>query len=838
LSRQEAAQRLRLHGPNQIEDARPHGVLHTLRLMGSEPMFLMMLLAAGIYLVLGDLGEGALLACFALVTLGLIFFQERRSERALEALRSLSAPSVRVMRDGQPQRIAARELVPGDVMLVSEGERLAADGRLLQASHLAVDESLLTGESVPVSKSTEPASPADDRVHAGTLVVAGHATVEVTATGHQTRLGAIGLSLARIDTTPTPLQQQLRRWMRRFALGALAACIVIVAWHGLRQGQWLQGLLTAIALGMAMLPEEFPMALTVFMALGAWRLAKVQVLARRPAVIEALGATTLLCVDKTGTLTENRMQLRHLVGLHDAIEVPAGTQALPPRPSPALITLLEQAVLASRRGSVDPMDQAVVRLADATLAGSPHLHPDWTLVREHPVTPGLMAMSQVWQAPTGTLWVSSKGAPEAILRLCRATPQAQALQQAQVGRLAARGLRVLAVARARIEPTAAHAPLPQPPADLPLAELTFEWLGLLAFEDPLREGVTASVTQAREAGIGVAMITGDHADTARAIAAQAGIDVGGGVLTGQQLAAIPADALPEAIADVRVFARVTPEQKLRLIQAFQQRGHVVAMTGDGVNDAPALKAAHIGIAMGVRGTDVAREAAGLVLLDENFSRIVGGVRMGRRIIDNLRHVMVYITAIHVPIVGLALLPMLLGMPPLLLPAHIVLTELVIDPVCTLAFEGAPEHPALMQRPPRDPARGLMGPGMLWQGLVQGASLLAGALLVYLWALLRHPDAETARAVGVVALTLGNLLMAALNAHAGLGWRAWLQPSARALWAVSALACAALLLGLSWPGARALLHFGMPPLTDLAWGTVAVLGCVWLGQRLAQRAVSN
>ncbi|WP_165456600.1 HAD-IC family P-type ATPase [Aquabacterium lacunae] len=634
LSPQEALQRLRAHGPNQLDDAERRGLLSTLRHIGSEPMFMLMLAAAGIYLVLGDLGEGALLAFFALVTLGLVVFQERRSERALDALRTLSAPSVRVRRQGIEQRIASRDLVPGDVLLVSEGERVAADGRLLQATHLAVDESLLTGESVPVSKGV---ATTDNTVHAGTLVVAGHALVA---------------------------------------------------------------------------PEEFPMALTVFLALGAWRLAKVKVLARRPAVIEALGATTLLCVDKTGTLTENRMRLRQLVGPEQALDLTEGARNSPPPLPESLATLLEHAVLASRRGSADPMDQALIHQGDATLASSARLHPDWTLLREHPVTPALLAMTQVWHTPSGARHVASKGAPEAIFGLCRLAPAEQARHLACVSALAARGLRVLAVAQAECPPTQ--------PDDAPLTALPFRWLGLLAFEDPLREGVPASVALAHQAGIGVAMITGDHADTARAIAQQAGISVDGGVLTGQHLATMPAAELVQAVAKVRVFARVTPEQKLRLIQAFQARGEVVAMTGDGINDAPALKAAHIGIAMGVRGTDVAREAAGLVLLDENFSRIVGGVRMGRRIVDNLRHVMVYITAIHVPIAGLALLPMLLGLPPMLLPAHIVLTQLVIDPVCTLAFEGAPEHPALMQHPPRDPALGLMGAlnahaGLGWAG---------------------------------------------------------------------------------------------------------------------------
>ena len=421
--------------------------------------------------------------------------------------------------------------------------------------------------------------------------------------------------------------------------------------------------------------------------------------------------------------------------------------------------------------------------------------------------------------------VAAKGAPEAVFDLCHLDGPGTAAQLARVRELAAQGLRVLAVAEG-------CAPGGGPA--LEQHDHDFNLLGFVAFEDPLRASVPAAVAQAREAGIAVVMITGDHAATALAIARQAGIDVRAGALTGAEVEALNDDALAEAVRRARVFARVMPQQKLRLVQALRRNGETVAMTGDGVNDAPALKAAHIGIAMGARGTDVAREAAGLVLLDEDFGRIVGGVRMGRRIFDNLRKVMVYITAIHVPVAGLALLPLLLGLPPLMLPAHVVLTEMVIDPVCSLAFEGAPEAPGIMRRPPRRGDDGIVGWAMLWQGLAQGGCLLVATLGLYLAALQAGRDADVARTLAVTGLTVGNLLLVAANSSAGNGLRALLEPSARAFWAVATVATAALALAIALPGPRRLLHFGLPAVGELVMAIAAVAVAVAVGTLLSRR----
>ncbi len=641
----EAQARQLRYGRNDIGDREQRGLWRTLRSVAQEPMFLLLLVAAGIYLVIGDLGDGLLLGFFALLTVTLVLVQERRSERALDALRELAAPMARAIRDGSVQRIAASELVPGDAVLIVEGERIPADAVMREASSLVLDESLLTGESVPVRKtadtqvqSIEHTLPGGDDlpfVYAGTLVVSGHGVAEVLAIGKQTRVGRIGASLASIDTAATPLEVNLHKVVRLFALGGLLTSVSLVLWYGLQRGQWVDGMLAGIALGMAMLPEEFPMALVVFLALGAWRLAKSKVLTRRPAVIEALGAVTMLCVDKTGTLTHNRMHLRRLVTAGDDVDVSRGG----PLPE-AVHVLLEHAVLASRRGGIDPMDGAILAHGDRSLDGTDRLHPAWLLEQEYPLTPELLATSQAWVADGGRRRVASKGAPEAIAKLCRLDASATAALLQRVHALAEEGLRVLAVA----EGSSCDGQLARDQRDY-----DFTLLGLVAFDDPLRPEVAAAVAQAGGAGIAVAMITGDHASTALAIARDAGIDTAAGALTGEQLERLDDATLADAVRKVRVYARVMPDQKLRLVQAFKKNGHVVAMTGDGVNDAPALKAAHVGIAMGVRGTDVAREAAGLVLLDEHFERIVAGVRMGRTIFDNLRKVMTYIIAIHVPI---------------------------------------------------------------------------------------------------------------------------------------------------------------------------------------------
>ncbi|WBY01663.1 HAD-IC family P-type ATPase [Ramlibacter tataouinensis] len=810
LTTAQARARLLRQGPNEVEA--PRRRLAWLAEVGTEPMFLLLLAAAGLYLLIGEPADGLLLAFFACMTVGLVLWQRRRSDRALASLRSLAAPLARVLRDGQVSRVPAVELVPGDWILLAEGDRIPADAELVDSVGLAVDESLLTGEALPVGKraarepAAEPGVPGGDDtpfVFAGTLAVAGHGTARVLATGRATQIGRIGRSLAGIDRAATPLQRHLRRVVRVLALAALAASASIALWSGLRGGGWLQGALQAITVAMALLPDELPMILTVFLALGAWRLARQQVLARSLGMVEALGAIRVLCVDKTGTLTENRMRLRRLVTPTADVDV------LREGPLPEEVhELLEYAMLASRRAAVDPIDAAILARGDAAPAFGDHLHPDWRLLQEYPVTPELLAMSQAWVGAGGHPEVAAKGAPEAVADLCHLDAPAAAALLDRAAALAGAGLRVLAVARG-----SAGAGTPAPCQH----DYAFTPLGLVAFEDPLRAGAAVAVAQARAAGVAVAMITGDHAATALAIARQAGIETAAGVLTGEQIDALDETQLGQAVARVRVFARVLPQHKLRLVRAFQAGANCVAMTGDGVNDAPALKAADVGIAMGRRGADVAREAAGLVLMEEDMGAIVRGIGLGRRIFDNMRRASIYVTAIHVPIAGLALLPVLLGLPAVLLPAHVVLAHLVIEPACSFAFEGAPPATDTLTRPPRDGSEMLLGWAAIGQGAVQGAWLLLGVALAWLLGWRLEAGADQARSVVVIALTAGNLMLV---------WVAAGQPGALssrpsgAVLAVAALVVAVLALALSLPPLGRLLHVTMPSVPGVLIALVA------------------
>jgi len=740
-------------------------------------MFLLLMAAAIIYTLMGDLSEGIFLMGGAGAAIGMVILQEARSEQALKALRQLAQPQARVLRSGAECHLPAREIVPGDLLLAGEGERLPADGLLVAGGMLSVDESVLTGESAPVEKApaedklateegTGPGMGAGHEVFAGTLIVRGQGVVRATRTGARSALGRIGSSLAEIRQEPTPLQQSTGRLVGYLGLVGLGFCGLIAAAYGLLRGDWPGGALAGITVAIALIPEEFPMVLAIFLALGAWRLAGPKVLVRRSAVIETLGGATVLCADKTGTLTENRMQVARLW-------TPGGEQVIPAQAGigSAGLELLRIAALASAILPIDPMDRAVRALRSAAdpLEAGPSREPE----RAWPLTPGLLAVIQLWKTPEGALEAAAKGAPEAIYRLCRLTPEQAAELTGVVERYASLGLRVLGVASAR----------PRVPVfDDPLMG-DFRFSGLIGFIDPLRAEVPAALEEARRAGIKVVMITGDHPATAMAIAASAGLDTAAGFMVGSEIEHLPFDVLCDRLKSVRVFARIAPEQKLKIVQALRQEGEIVAMTGDGVNDAPALEAAHIGVAMGRRGTDVAREAADLVLLDDSFASIVGAVRLGRRIFANLRRALTYITAVHIPVAGLALLPLLLGLPPLLLPMHIVLLELVIDPTCALVFETEPSSRTSMQRPPRKSGELLFGQRELILALLQGAGILAVVFGLYSWLLINSAtDEPVARGAAFTALVIANLVLALVDSAAS---GRIFAPHRRVFWAISA-----------------------------------------------------
>jgi Ca2+-transporting ATPase len=601
LTASEASERLRRDGRNELPQERQRGPLRIVLDAVREPMLQLLLAAGVIYLVIGDLAEALILLAFAVLNLGLVVIQESRTERALAALKDMTSPRALVVRDGTRQRIPGGEVVVGDLVVVAEGDRVPADARLLAMVDLEADESLLTGESVPVRKSVSPIETNDTRpggddtpkVWSGSLIIRGTGLAQVTATGARTEIGRIGKSLGAVESAPTPLQIQTRRLVRIFAIVGIGSSVFLTVAYGLLHGGWLAGILAGITLAMATLPEEFPIVLTVFLVLGAWRMSQSKVLTRRSAAIEALGAVTVLCTDKTGTLTLNRMTVAALVSDGERLVVaPAGEPELPER----FHRLVEFAILASRPDPFDPMERAFSDLGERFLRHTEHLHADWTLAHGYPLQPDLLAMSQVWQAKAGSGYViAAKGAPEAIADLCHLPVEALERIRRDVAMLAAEGLRVLAAA----EGVFAGPGWPEKQHDF-----EFRFVGLLGLADPLRPEVPDAVAACTRAGVRIVMITGDHPATARAIARQAGISAEG-VLTGKEMADLDDAGFRERLARTNVFARIMPEQKLRLVQAFAASGEVVAMTGDGVNDAPSLKAAHIGVAMGGRGTDVA-----------------------------------------------------------------------------------------------------------------------------------------------------------------------------------------------------------------------------------------
>jgi len=761
LTSAEAQARLTQEGPNALPGKSRRSLLKLAIDVLREPMLLLLLGAGLVYMALGDTRDALMLLAFAGLSIVIELVQAGRADRAIAALGELGAVQAKVIRDGEHRKIPAADVVRGDLLVLSEGERIAADGWLVEAQAFQADESALTGESVPVMKRALAADEAIDAppppggdglayAYSGTLAVRGNAVMQVAATGPRSRIGAIGASLAGLRTDAPRLTVQTRRMARWFAVLGLGVSVLAGLLYGLLRGDWLDAVLAGIALAMSMLPEELPVVLMLFLTMGALRMSRVRVLARRGAAIESLGAATVLCTDKTGTLTRNRMaiaQLRLADGRAHAIGG-TGTLIL----SEPFVELAGLGILACLEQPFDPMELAFHELGGRHEGGALtwRQRQGWTLHRQYGLTPELLAVSHVWGAEGEEHLIAAKGAPEAIADLCSLTGEERSRLKEAVEDMAQAGLRVLGVAEARW--TGEAFPESQ-------SHFDFAFRGLVGLSDPIRESVPPAVGELRAAGVRVVMITGDYPATARTIAAQAGIEHGE-VMTGSELDSLDDAALAARIGNVRVFARVMPEQKLRIVEALKRAGEIVAMTGDGVNDAPSLKAAHIGIAMGQRGTDVAREASAIVLLDDDFSAIPAAMRLGRRIYDNLRKAIGFIFAVHVPIAGLALAPLLTGWPLILGPVHIALLEMVIDPICSLAFEAEPEERDLMRRPPRDPHEALFPRRLLLWSVVQGVAAIV--VLVGLAAWVQGGEPEEARSTVFAALVACVLVLVVMN----------------------------------------------------------------------------
>ncbi|NTU58444.1 MAG: cation-translocating P-type ATPase [Chlorobiaceae bacterium] len=823
LSADEVNARLERDGWNELPSGGRRSFFVILFDVVREPMFLMLIACGLIYLFLGSVEDALMLLGFVVVIIGIAIVQEGRTERALEALRDLSSPRALVMRDGEQQRIAGREVVQDDILLLSEGDRIPADAVLLSASSVSTDESLLTGESFAVRKTcrtgmTPPAVPGGDDlpfVYSGTLMVKGHGIAKAIQTGPRTQIGRIGIALGSLSQEEGLLQRQMRKVVQTISIYSLLLCIVVAVAYGFTRHDWLNGLLAGLTLAMATLPEEFPMVLVIFLALGAWRISRFNVLTRRVSAVEMLGAATVLCVDKTGTLTENRMTVRQVYAEGAIYEIDGKGNSLPEEVHEAV----EYSILASPPDPFDPMEKAMRELGEKALSNTEHLHRDWELQREYPLSDQLLAMSHVWRSKAGSGYIiAAKGAPEAIADLCHLDELQTASLQSVIDTIASSGMRVIGVARA----TLGSQPLPEEQHDY-----DFTFVGLLGLEDPVREGVPEALKECHEAGMRMIMITGDYPSTARRIGDQIGLAGTERIITGPELEGMGDEELGERIDSTSIFARVHPGQKLRIVEALKRRNEVVAMTGDGVNDAPALKAAHIGIAMGGRGTDVAREAASLVLVDDHFDSIVRAVKMGRRIYDNIQKAMAFILSVHLPIAGMSLLPVLLNWPLALLPAHILFLELIIDPSCSIVFEMEQEERGIMKRPPRKLDEALLGRKIVIRSLVQGSLIFLFVLVMYAIMLQNGYGEAESRMIAFAGVVAGNIGLIFTN-------RSWNEPMLRsmkvpnpAMWWVTVGALLFLGIVAGVPLMRDLFRFAVPEWHHLPPALFSIIICFLL-----------
>lgn len=722
-----------------------------------EPMFLLLIIASVIYFILGEPKDGAIMLIFVVGIIGIETFQEWKTDKTLSALKDLSAPYVKVQRDGTEKTIESADLVPGDVMFIAEGVKVPADGLVLKSSTLCIDESSLTGEAegvwkVSVEENIENIGKKDtkeqksdywrnDYCYAGTLVTQGTGSILVDKIGLDTEYGKIGQHIVSAPDRPTPLEKQTGKLVRLCAEIAAGFFVLVglVTYFNISDHTFAarvtESILGGITLAMAMIPEEFPVILTVFLSMGAWRLAKKKTLVRKLPSVETLGAVSVLCVDKTGTITENRMTVRDTWSISGDVR-----------------NLLQIMGMGCESDAYDPMEKAMINYCEGQGISRDLLFCG-ELVKEYAFTDETKMMGHVWKNENGII-IAAKGSPEHILTICKLTDAEKKAAENKIMEMSGQGLRVIAVGQMKL--TGGN----QVPDTLTGCSL--ELCGMVGLADPPRESVKQDIETCTRAGIRVVMITGDSGITASSIAKQISMPNSDKIITGEQLNKMSDEELREKVRDVSIFSRVVPEHKMRIVKALRDNGEVVAMTGDGVNDAPALKYADIGIAMGKRGSEVSREAADLILLDDNFSTIVDTVKDGRRIYDNIRKAVGYVFTIHIPIAFAALFAPLLRISPgslFLLPLHVVLLELVIDPTCSIVLERQPAERDIMERAPRDPQEKLLTFGILSKSVIQGLIIFAASFGMYFAFLKQYPDnAPLARAMGITVVVLANLFL--------------------------------------------------------------------------------
>lgn len=810
LTHQQAKEILARDGYNELLSEKPKSFLFIFFKIMAEPMFVLLSLSILIYFLMGEIKDTLFLFVSILLIVFITLYQQKKAAKTLEKLKNLSSPSVDVIRGGEKIQISSRELVVGDVVLLHEGNRVPADGFIFSCSNLTVDESILTGESVAVNKTflqdqkyTQPGGVNTPFVYSSTLVVSGYGVMCVLKTGMNTEVGKIGKSLREIRKEDTLLKKEIDKIVKIFFLLALSMCLAVLLVYALIRGDLIQGILSGITLGMALIPEEFPVVLLIFLTLGAWRISKKNVLTKNNSAIETLGAATVLCVDKTGTLTQNKMEIDTLFDGNTFLDFKQNKSNI----SDSFYDILKFSYLSCQKDSVDPLEKEITKYTLNFAKERNENLDSYILQKEYSVSNGGFYKAGLYKTPKGQYFVGAKGAPEAIFGLCELSENKKHELLSKVQEMSERGLRVLAGCKG--------------------VDDKYEFLGLIGFSDPVRDGVSKAVQNCYTAGIRVIMITGDYPGTAVSIATQIGLENSQVYLTGSDLEKMKHSDLREALKTVNVFARIQPILKLSIVEVLKLNGEIVAMTGDGVNDAPALKSAHIGISMGKKGTDVARETSDLVLIDDNFVSIVSAIRLGRQIFDNLKKAISYIFSIHIPISGMALLPLAFNMPPMLFPAHIAFLELVIDPSCSTVFESQPEEDNIMNKPPRNLKEPMIGKKIMIFGLLQGLSVLVVVFLIYFIYLKLNKGVEYSRTMSFSTLVFANLLLILLN----LSWKKnilkTLFSGNKILLIVLTLTFVFLVMCIYVPFVRSLFYFSYLPVKDfLLTFILAFVSLIW------------
>lgn len=730
-------------GSNNLQEEKQTAFWHSLKEVVLEPMFILLLSACILYFILQKYQEGIIMLLSIFLVAGISLFQEYRSRNAIQALNKLSAAKAKVIRNGIPEKIPTEEIVVDDLLLLEEGELVGADGLIIKANDFSLNESILTGESLSVQKDADQ----HNEVYRGTLVVSGSAQVKVTAVGVLTKFGKIGTSLQEITVVKTPMQIQIRAFVRNMVWIGAAAFVIVVGFNYFQSHNFIQSFLQGLTLAMSILPEEIPVAFSTFQALGAFRLLKSNVIVKQPQYVETLGSATVICADKTGTLTQNKMSIEYLFNAANNTSYHLFENIIPSGP------LVEYAMWSSETHPFDPMEKAIHKLYEKHTAKDKR--PLFQQVHEYPIGGKPPMMTHIFRNSEGETIIAAKGAPEAILRRSNLSKEDQLKFEEQSLAYAREGYRVLGVGKG----IWANSSWPASQE-----EFMFEFIGLVAFQDPPKSNIRETIETFRKAGISVKMITGDYAETALAIAGQVGLSSNAEVLTGKDILEMQDEQLAQKVKQVNVYARMFPEAKMKVINALKNNGEVVAMTGDGVNDAPALKAAHIGIAMGKRGSEVARSAASLILTDDDLAHMTEAIALGRKIYNNLKKAIQYIVSIHIPIILIVVVPLLLSWKytNIFSPVHVIFLELIMGPTCSIIYENEPMEPGTMLRPPRIKGENFLSLRQLMLSIIQGLLITAGCLGIGFYFMQRQEDEASIRAIIFVTLLFCNIFLTLVN----------------------------------------------------------------------------